>query len=52
MHEGGEAWIEWDGRDGAGGDVANGSYLYVATIDFVGVDRPPVVLRGRLSRIR
>jgi hypothetical protein len=50
--EGGEAWIEWDGRDGAGGDVANGSYLYVATIDFVGVDRPPVVLRGRLSRIR
>ncbi len=48
----GEAWVEWDGRDGAGGDVANGSYLYVATIDFVGVDRPPVVLRGRLSRIR
>lgn len=52
MHDGGEVWIEWDGRDGAGGDVANGSYLYVATIDFVGVDRPPVVLRGRLSRIR
>jgi len=51
-HDGGEVWIEWDGRDGAGGDVANGSYLYVATIDFVGVDRPPVVLRGRLSRIR
>lgn len=50
--EAGEAWVEWDGRDGAGGDVANGSYLYVATIDFVGVDRPPVVLRGRLSRIR
>jgi len=50
--EGGEAWIEWDGRNGSGGDVANGSYLYVATIDFVGVDRPPVVLRGRLSRIR
>jgi Peptidase family C25 len=50
--DGGEAWIEWDGRNGSGGDVANGSYLYVATIDFVGVDRPPVVLRGRLSRIR
>lgn len=50
--EAGEAWIEWDGRDGTGGDVANGSYLYVATIDFVGVDRPPLVLRGRLSRIR
>jgi hypothetical protein len=52
MHDGGEVWIEWDGKDGAGGDVANGSYLYVATIDFVGVDRPPLVLRGRLSRIR
>ncbi|HKW14514.1 MAG TPA: C25 family cysteine peptidase, partial [Candidatus Krumholzibacteria bacterium] len=51
-HEGGEAWIEWDGRNNAAGDVANGSYLYVATIDFLGVDRPPVVLRGRLSRIR
>jgi hypothetical protein len=51
-HEGGEAWIEWDGRNGSGGDVANGSYLYVATINFNGVDRPPVVLRGRLSRIR
>jgi hypothetical protein len=52
VRDGGEVWIEWDGRDGSGGDVANGSYLYVATIDFVGVDRPPVVLRGKLSRIR
>ena len=50
--DGGEAWLQWDGRDASGGDVANGSYLYVATIDFVGVDRPPVVLRGALTRIR
>jgi hypothetical protein len=50
--DGGEVWVQWDGRDASGGDVANGSYLYVATIDFVGVDRPPVVLRGALSRIR
>jgi hypothetical protein len=52
VRDGGEVWVPWDGRDGSGGDVANGSYLYVATIDFVGVDRPPVVLRGALSRIR
>ncbi|HEX6791780.1 MAG TPA: C25 family cysteine peptidase, partial [Candidatus Krumholzibacteria bacterium] len=52
LRDGGEVWVEWDGRDAGGGDVANGSYLYVATIDFVGIDRPPVVLRGALSRIR
>lgn len=52
VRDGGDVWIEWDGRDGAGGDVANGTYLYVASIKFVGVDRPPVVLRGKLSRIR
>jgi hypothetical protein len=51
-HEGGEVWVQWDGRDAGGGEVANGSYLYVATIDFVGVDRPAVVLRGALSRVR
>jgi hypothetical protein len=48
--DGGEVWVQWDGRNASGGDVANGSYLYVATIDFVGVDRPPVILRG--ARIR
>jgi hypothetical protein len=50
--DGGEVWIEWDGRDGAGGDLANGTYLYVATVDFVGIDRPPVVLRGKMSKVR
>jgi hypothetical protein len=52
VRDGGEVWMEWDGRDGAGGDLANGVYLYVATVDFVGVERPPVVLRGKLSKIR
>jgi hypothetical protein len=52
LRDGGEVWVQWDGRDASGGDVANGSYLYVATIDFVGVDRPPVVLRGALTRVR
>ncbi len=50
--DGGETWIEWDGRDAAGGDLANGTYLYVATVDFVGLDRAPVVLRGKLSKVR
>ncbi len=52
VRDGGEAWIEWDGRDGAGGDLANGTYLYVATVDFEGVQRAPVVLRGKMSKIR
>ncbi|MDH4036781.1 MAG: type IX secretion system sortase PorU [Candidatus Krumholzibacteria bacterium] len=52
IRDGGEVWIEWDGRDAAGDDIANGSYLYVATVDFVGLDRPPTVLRGKLTRIR
>ena len=50
--DGGEVWIEWDGRDAVGDDIANGSYLYVATVDFVGLDRPPTVLRGKLTKIR
>ncbi len=52
VRDGGEVWIEWDGRDAAGGDLANGTYLYVATVDFVGLDRPPTVLRGKLTKIR
>ncbi len=50
--DGGEAWIEWDGKDGAGGDLANGTYLYVATVDFEGIERAPVVLRGKVSKVR
>ncbi len=52
VHDGGQVWIEWDGRDEAGDEVANGTYLYVATIDFTGLERAPVVLRGKLSKIR
>ena len=48
----GEAWIEWDGRDGTGDDLANGTYLYVATVTFDGLDRAPVVLRGGVSKVR
>jgi Peptidase family C25/FlgD Ig-like domain len=52
VRDAGEVWIEWDGRDGAGGDLANGTYLYVATVKFDGLDRAPVVLRGGVSKIR
>ncbi|HEU4364458.1 MAG TPA: type IX secretion system sortase PorU [Candidatus Krumholzibacteria bacterium] len=52
QRDGGEAWIAWDGRDAVGDDLANGTYLYVATVDFVGLDRPPTVLRGKLTKIR
>jgi hypothetical protein len=52
VRDGGEVWIEWDGRDAAGDDIANGTYLYVATVDFVGLDRPPTVLRGKMTKIR
>jgi hypothetical protein len=52
VRDGGETWIEWDGRDGAGDDLANGTYLYVATVSFAGLDRAPVVLRGGVSKIR
>ncbi len=47
----GEAWVFWDGRDETGDEIANGTYLYVARIEFFGIDRPPVVLRGKLVKI-
>lgn len=47
----GEAWIDWDGRDFAGDAIANGMYLYVARVDFEGVDRPQQVLRGKLVKV-
>jgi hypothetical protein len=47
----GEQWILWDGRDSAGGTIANGTYLYVAKIGFVGLDRPALVLRGKMVKI-
>lgn len=50
--DGGEVWVAWDGHDAAGDDLANGTYLYVATVDFEGLERAPVVLRGKMSKIR
>ncbi len=47
----GEQWILWDGRDSAGGTIANGAYLYVARVGFVGLDRPPLVLRGKVVKV-
>lgn len=47
----GEAWILWDGRDMRGDVIANGTYLYVAEVSFVGVDRPASVLRGKVVKI-
>lgn len=49
--EAGEAWVFWDGRDQVGDEIANGPYLYVARVTFRGLDRPPVVLRGKLVKI-
>lgn len=51
MKDSGDQWITWDGRDNFGGSIANGTYLYVARVEFVGLDRPPVVLRGKIVRI-
>lgn len=51
VRDGGEVWIHWDGRDAHGGHIANGVYLYVATIDFLDIERPPLELRGKLSKI-
>lgn len=47
----GEAWIFWDGKDYAGGAIANGTYLYVARVSFFDADRPPLVLRGKVVKI-
>ncbi len=49
---GGEQWIFWEGRDIAGEEIANGTYLYVATVDFTEVDRTPLVIRGKLTKIQ
>ncbi len=49
--EGGEQWILWDGRDETGSSIANGTYLYVARVSFDGLDRPPLVLRGKLVKV-
>ena len=47
----GEAWILWDGKDSVGDAIANGTYLYVARVSFAGLDRTPVVLRGKVVKI-
>jgi hypothetical protein len=50
--DGGEEWILWDGRDELGEEIANGTYLYVATVDFQEIDRTPLVIRGKLTKIQ
>ncbi len=47
----GEAWMYWDGKDSAGDPIANGTYLYVARVSFVGLDRTPLTLRGKIVKI-
>jgi hypothetical protein len=47
----GEQWILWDGRDETGDTIANGTYLYVARVTFAGLDRTPLVLRGKLVKV-
>ncbi len=51
MGDPGEVWINWDGKDSVGDSIANGTYLYVARVSFVGLDRAPVVLRGKVAKI-
>jgi hypothetical protein len=51
MGDPGEVWIHWDGKDSVGDEIANGTYLYVAHVSFVGLDRPPVVLRGKVAKV-
>jgi hypothetical protein len=47
----GEAWVFWDGRDQVGDEIANGAYLYVARVAFRSLDRPAMVLRGKVVKI-
>lgn len=47
----GEAWILWDGKDTAGAGIGNGTYLYVARVSFVGLDRTPLTRRGKVVKI-
>lgn len=49
--DGGEAWIYWDGRDAVLDRVANGVYLYVARVTFLGVDAPAVTIRGKVVKV-
>jgi len=52
VRDGGEEWVFWDGRDAEGDEIANGTYLYVATVDFLDIERTPTVLRGKLTKIQ
>jgi len=49
---GAEVWILWDGRDEYGASIANGTYLYVAKVEFTGIQEPPLTLRGKMVKIR
>jgi hypothetical protein len=52
VRDGGERWVFWDGKDSTGHEIANGTYLYVATVEFLEVDRTPLVMRGKLTKIQ
>jgi hypothetical protein len=52
VRDSGDQWLFWDGRDTAGDEIANGTYLYVTTVDFEDLDRPPLVMRGKLTKIQ
>jgi hypothetical protein len=52
LRDGGEEWISWDGRDAAGDEIANGTYLYVATVEFLDINRAPLKIRGKLTKIQ
>jgi hypothetical protein len=47
----GEVWMSWDGRDAVGSEIGNGTYLYVARVSFVDLDRTPLTLRGKVVKI-
>jgi len=51
MMDAGEAWLYWDGRDYLGEKIANGVYLFAATISFMQSDSPSKIIRGKLVKI-
>jgi len=48
----GQQCVFWDGTDIARDEIANGTYLYVATVDFHDLDRAPLVIRGKLTKMK
>jgi len=44
--------VPWDGRDVAGDELANGTYLYVLEVNFTEGFRRTETIRGKVVRAR